>query len=194
MKIVALLLSSGLAVAAPVGATAVIDRPAAIVNGAIVWKSDLEARRMTPESPPEDVVLDQLIDEKLIVEAARDARIEIDDRDIDAAMTEIKTTNNLDDKQFAEVLGKQGYTVAGYRLDLRDQLMRLRFVNQILAPRVLVSDAEVERALEERKLPSNDANRQAARSQLRRAAMDAETTKWFADARKHARIVKRIGK
>ena len=131
----------------------------AVINDAIVLRSELEAR-MTPllgeaaqiadtkerERRIEKLrstMLDEMVSEELIVQAAETARIEVESSEVQAALDEIKTTNNLDDAQLAQALAAQGYTMSNYRTDLRRQLMRLRAVNQLVAPKVSVTDDDI---------------------------------------------------
>jgi parvulin-like peptidyl-prolyl isomerase len=88
-------------------------------------------------------VLDEMVNEELIVQAADAAKVEVDSSEVQAALDEIKQQNNLDDAGLAQALASQGYTLAGYRADLRRQLLRLRAVNQLVAPKVTITDEDV---------------------------------------------------
>jgi parvulin-like peptidyl-prolyl isomerase len=84
-----------------------------------------------------------MVNEELIVQAAEAAKIEVDSSEVQAALDEIKQQNNLDDAGLQQALAQQGYTLAGYKADLRRQLLRLRAVNQLVAPKVNVTDEDV---------------------------------------------------
>src|SRR5690606_11442066 len=71
------------------------------------------------------------------------AKIEVDSSEVQAALDEIKQQNKLDDAGLAQALASQGYTVQGYRMDLRRQLLRLRAINQLVAPKVQVTEDDV---------------------------------------------------
>jgi peptidyl-prolyl cis-trans isomerase SurA len=136
-----------------------LERVVAVVNDAIVLQSELEARLVPVRAEAEQIqdpterrrrlaklstqVLDEMVSEELIVQAAESAKIEVDSSEVQAALDEIKQQNNLDDAGLAQALASQGYTVAGYRQDLRRQLLRLRAVNQLVAPKVQVTDDDV---------------------------------------------------
>src|SRR4029077_3122684 len=51
--------------------------------------------------------------------------------------------NNLDEAGLASALSAQGYTLANYKHELRRQLLRIRAVNQLVAPKVSVTDEDV---------------------------------------------------
>jgi peptidyl-prolyl cis-trans isomerase SurA len=136
-----------------------LERVVAVVNDAIILQSELEARLVPVRAEAEQIqdaterrrrlaklssqVLDEMVSEELIVQAANDAKIEVDSSEVQAALDEIKQQNNLDDAGLAQALASQGYTVQGYRMDLRRQLLRLRAVNQLVAPKVQVTDDDV---------------------------------------------------
>jgi peptidyl-prolyl cis-trans isomerase SurA len=138
---------------------AVVDRVVAVVNDTVVLDSELRAR-LTPlvgdvqgiADPRErrrrfdklrTQMLDEMVNEELIVQAAEEARIEIESSEVDAAVDEIKKQNNLDDAGLAQALQQQGYSLSSYKTDLRRQLLRLRAVNQLVRPRVTVTDEDI---------------------------------------------------
>ena len=88
-------------------------------------------------------VLDEMVNEELIVQAADAAKVEVDSSEVQAALDEIKQQNSLDDAGLAQVLSQQGFTMANYRADLRRQLLRLRAVNQLVAPKVQITEEDV---------------------------------------------------
>jgi parvulin-like peptidyl-prolyl isomerase len=88
-------------------------------------------------------VLDEMVNEELMVQAAEAARVEVDSSEVQAALDEIKQQNNLDDAGLASALASQGYTMSSYRSDLRRQLLRLRAVNQLVSPKVQITDEDV---------------------------------------------------
>ena len=137
----------------------IVDRVVAVINDAIILDSELGSR-LTPvladaqsiTDPKERSrriqklsaqMLDEMIIEELIVQAAEEAKIEIEGAEVQAAMEEIKKQNDLDDAGLAKALAEQGYTLTTYKQDLRRQLLRLRAVNQLVRPRVQITDEDV---------------------------------------------------
>jgi parvulin-like peptidyl-prolyl isomerase len=137
----------------------IVDRVVAVVNDSIILSSELDVR-LLPLLPdlegiddPEErqrrldklrgQMLEEMINEELIVQAATEARIEVEAADVNAALDEIKKQNDLDDAQFAEALAAQGYSLAAYKNDLRRQLTRLKAVNQLVRSRVNITDDDV---------------------------------------------------
>ncbi|HEX5063388.1 MAG TPA: peptidylprolyl isomerase, partial [Kofleriaceae bacterium] len=136
-----------------------LERVVAVVNDSIILQSELEARLVPVRAEAEQIqdpterrrrlaklatqVLDEMVNDELIVQAAEAAKIEVDTSEVQAALDEIKQQNNLDDAGLAQALASQGYTVQSYRQDLRRQLLRLRAVNQLVAPKVQVTEDDV---------------------------------------------------
>lgn len=158
---VALAAASSVAPAAaqPGDGTVVVDRVAAIVNDDIILQSEV-FRRMAPlaaelerVSDPRErqrrldklqsQVIEEMIDEELIAQAAAESKLEVTAKEVQNAIDEIKTQNQLDDNQLAEALRAQGYSMSGYRADLRQQILRMRAINTIVRPKVSISDEDV---------------------------------------------------
>ena len=141
------------------GKKLIVERVVAVVNDSIIMASELEAR-MTPVrgeamqiadqkererrlAKLSTQVLDEMVNEELIVQAAEAAKVEVEASEVQAALDEIKQNNNLDDAGLAQALAAQGYTMSNYKQDLRRQLLRLRAVNQLVAPKVQVTEEDV---------------------------------------------------
>ena len=141
------------------GKKLIVERVVAVINDAIILASELEARLVPVRNEAMQIadlkererrlgklqtqVLDDMVNEELIVQAAEAAKVEVEASEVQAALDEIKQQNNLDEAGLAQVLASQGYTVAGYKTDLRRQLLRLRAVNQLVAPKVQVTEEDV---------------------------------------------------
>ena len=141
------------------GKKVVVERVIAIVNDAIVLASELDARMVPVRNEANQIadpkererrlaklssqILDEMINEELIVQAAEAAKVEVEATEVQAALDDIKQQNNLDDAGLAQVLAAQGYTLANYKQELRRQLLRLRAQNQLVGPKVQITDEDV---------------------------------------------------
>jgi peptidyl-prolyl cis-trans isomerase SurA len=137
----------------------VVERVAAVVGDALVLASEVEERvgplmadvnripdpdkRAAQATALRRQVLERLIDDELILQQAADLKLSITSDQIDASIEEIKKQNSLTDDQLREALRQQGMTMAGYRADLRRQLLRYKVLNIAVGSRVNVSDDEV---------------------------------------------------
>jgi peptidyl-prolyl cis-trans isomerase SurA len=136
-----------------------VEYVVAIVNDAIILNSELEARRVPVMTEAQQIadpkerdrriakltsqVLDEMVNDELEVQAAEAAKIEVESSEVQAALDEIKQQNNLDDTGLAAALSAQGFTLANYKQEVRRQMLRLRAENQIIAPKIQVSDEDV---------------------------------------------------
>ena len=136
-----------------------IDRVVAIVNNAVILNSELTTRvgQMSADlSSIRDAkartrrrqqlvgqVLDEMIGEELVVQAAIEAKLEVKPAEITAALDEIKKQNKLDDAGLARALAEQGTTLGSYRKEMRRQILRLRAVNSLVRPKITVTDEDV---------------------------------------------------
>jgi parvulin-like peptidyl-prolyl isomerase len=136
-----------------------VDYVVAVINDAIILNSELEVRRAPLLAETQQItdpkererriakltsqILDEMVNEEVIVQAAEQAKIEVESADVQAALDEIKQSNNLDDAGLSAALAAQGYTMAGYKHELRRQVLRYRAVNQLVAPKVNVTDEDV---------------------------------------------------
>ncbi|HUS66081.1 MAG TPA: peptidylprolyl isomerase [Kofleriaceae bacterium] len=136
-----------------------VDRVVAVINDSVIMHSEL-MRRVAPLSAELDQVsdskertrrqtkikaqvLEEMVNEELIVQAADESKIDVNAKEVQSALEEIKKQNNLDDNQLAEALRLQGYTTASYRGDVRRQILRMRATNMLVRPRVTVTDDDV---------------------------------------------------
>jgi peptidyl-prolyl cis-trans isomerase SurA len=141
------------------GKRQVVDRVVAVVNDSVILHSEL-MRRVAPltaeldevsdprernrrQDKMKSQVLDEMVNEELIVQAAAESKLEVSAKEVQGALEEIKKQNNLDDNQLAEALRMQGYTMSSYRSDVRRQILRMRATNMLVRPRVTVTDDDV---------------------------------------------------
>lgn len=137
----------------------IVDRVVAVVNTSVILDSELNIRMAPYEADVEQIedpkerarryeklrgqVLDELVNEELIYQAANEARIEVEEKELDAAIKDIRDQNKLDEQQFQQALVAQGYSYPAYRQDIRRQLTRVKAMNQLVAPKVTITDDEV---------------------------------------------------
>ncbi len=136
-----------------------VDYVVAIVNDAIILNSELEARRVPVLTEAQQIadakererriakltsqVLDEMVNDELEVQAAEAAKIEVESAEVQAALDDIKQQNNLDDAGLAGALSAQGFTLVNYKQEVRRQMLRLRAENQLIAPKIQVSEEDV---------------------------------------------------
>ena len=133
-----------------------LDQVVAIVNDGVILKSELDAKVQTVESrlnadgtplPPQSVlekrVLDQLILDRIQLQMADKAGMQISDNELNKTMKNIAQRNNMTLDQFAQALSSEGLTYAQAREQIRRQMLISRIQQKKVDARVRVTDHEV---------------------------------------------------
>ena len=169
-----------LAGVAPVAQADVIERVAAVVNDQALLLSELR-RRAAPfiEAALDGTngagerdkrlkqlysrLLQQLVDEELVEQAAKKNHVGVESAEIEAAIENVRQQNGMTEERFWEAVRAQGYNEAQYRIDVRKQLLRLKVLNQRVRSRINITEQTVRDAYDDRV-------RNARRTQRFRAA------------------------
>jgi peptidyl-prolyl cis-trans isomerase SurA len=133
----------------------VIDRVVAVVNSEIITLSDLqreEALRKRDAGHDDRQVLEDMIDRKLQMAAAKRSGMDVTDKELADAVADIMKRNTFSEvKQFEAALAKEGLTLDQYKTELREQMTLSRTFNKFVRSGIAVDEAEV-RAYYERNL------------------------------------------
>ena len=140
------------------------DYIVAVVNQELVTASEVqqrlarirdEAARNKASLPPMSTlrkqVVEALIDERVLVTNARDTGARIDDPEIDRAVANVATQNQMTLPQLRERLRQEGIPFAKFRENIRDQIMVERVREREVVSRIKVSDAEIDELIEKRR-------------------------------------------
>lgn len=149
------------------------DRPAApssrsadfivaVVNSEPITNNEVRARLVRFEQqlqqqggnpPPRDqltrLVLERLISEKAQLQVARETGIKIDDVQVDAAEQNFARQNGMEVPQLRRRLEAEGVAPAGFREDLRNQLLLGRLRDREVEQRVKVTEQDIDQYLRE---------------------------------------------
>ena len=144
------------------------DYIVAVVNQELVTAAEVQlrlarvreeaARNRTPLPPSAALrkqALDQLIDERVLITNARDSGTRVDESEIDRAVTNVATQNQLTMAQLRDRLKKEGVDYAKFRENVKDQLMVERVREREVAGRIKVSDADIDALIEQRRTGGN---------------------------------------
>jgi peptidyl-prolyl cis-trans isomerase SurA len=74
---------------------------------------------------------------------AEGAQVTIADKEVDAAVEEVKKSYNLTDDQLQQAVAREGYTLAEYREQMRKQIGRYKLISEKVRKNVKVSEADV---------------------------------------------------
>jgi len=134
----------------------IVDRIVAVVNDGVITLSELndatagievmkgddkEKRKKIIETKSK--VLDQLIEKKLVEQAANKTGISVSEKEIDNAIEDVKRQNNISHEELLRALAKNGLTVKGYREQLKEQIRQVKFVNKQFRSNIKVADEDV---------------------------------------------------
>lgn len=140
------------------------DYIAAVVNQELVTAGEVERRvgmaranaaragaRLPPDGELRRQVFDALVEERVIITAARESGVRIDDNELDRAVQSVAAQNRFTMDQLRERLRADGTDMTRFRAQLRDQLLIEKLREREVYPRIRVSDEEIERHLAERR-------------------------------------------
>jgi peptidyl-prolyl cis-trans isomerase SurA len=138
-----------------------LDRVVAIVNEGVVLQSQLDAqtamieerlREQATQLPPADVIRQQVL-ERLILQEVQMQRagrigVQVPDEMLNEALRDVAQRNNIPFEQMPAALEAQGVDYAGYREEMRREIMMQMLRQRDVYPRIYVSPRELEQALE----------------------------------------------
>ncbi len=144
----------------------IVDRVVAVVNDEVILSTELMMRvapaafelqkisdpreRARRQAKLANDVLEEMVNEQLVTQAAQSAKLDVGEKEVEAAIADLKKQNKLDDEQLADAIRMQGYTMSSYRSDVRNQILRMRAVNTLVRPRVSVTEDDVRAKYDER--------------------------------------------
>ena len=143
-----------------VGAISEYDRIIAIVNDDVIVASELDRRveqvraqlqnTGTP-SPPRQVlekqVLERVIMDRLQLQVADEVGIRVSEEQLNAAISDMASANNITLRQFRDVLRRDGIDFSLFREQIRDQIRINQVRRRNVGERIIVSDREVDNFL-----------------------------------------------
>lgn len=156
MKLALSVLALTAALQAP--ATYAENNIAAVVGRQVVTQQELQQRvqqvraQNAGQALPADLprqVLEVLVAERAQLQAAMDMGIQVSNPDIDQAQQRIAAQNGLTVVQLLQRVQQDGLSEAGYRQQLRDQLMVQRARDRVLDQRLQVTATDIQTALNE---------------------------------------------
>ncbi len=141
------------------------DYIVAVVNSELVTAVEVaqrveravaEAKRAGATLPEAEALrqqmLDGLIDERVQITYARDNGGKVDDTEVDRAVANVASQNQISVPELRNRLKAEGMDLGRFRSSLRDQLMVERLREREVNARIRVSDAEIDRAIDEQKV------------------------------------------
>jgi peptidyl-prolyl cis-trans isomerase SurA len=123
----------------------VVDRVVAVVNNEVITLSDLQREESLKKRDmvrDDRLVLEDMIDRKLQMAAAKREGVDVTDKELDDAVADIMKRNTMDIIQFSAALAQEGLTLEQYKVELREQITLSRLFNKNVRSGVNVDEAE----------------------------------------------------
>ncbi|MDR1037441.1 MAG: SurA N-terminal domain-containing protein [Deltaproteobacteria bacterium] len=138
-------------------AATTVDRIVAQVNRNVITLSELQAR-MNTLSPPQKAalsgagdlqrqVLDMMIDEELVNQAAQKIGIQVPEAEVDEAVKSVMDQNKMNADTFRRALASVGTSLPAFRNQVRLEILKNKVVSYSIMSRVVVTEEEVTRYL-----------------------------------------------
>ncbi|MBI5967860.1 MAG: peptidylprolyl isomerase [Deltaproteobacteria bacterium] len=150
----------------------IVERIVALVNNEVITLSELEesGKRLfeqiqqgtLPSEREEKLkkaraeVLDQLIENKLLEQEIKNKKIEVPERDVDAAIEDIMKANRLTENELKMALAKEGMTFSLYRRHLREDLGKMRLINREIKSKIVIKEEDLRRHHRENSIRYSD--------------------------------------
>jgi peptidyl-prolyl cis-trans isomerase SurA len=137
-------LAISIGVASAATAPVTVDRVVAVVNDEVITMSDLQREmQKRTDITEQKLMLEDMIDRKLQMDAAKRSGMAVTDKEIDEAVADIMARNKMDAKQFEAALAREGLTPEQYRAEFREQMTMSRLFNKFVRSGVSVDNAEI---------------------------------------------------
>lgn len=133
----------------------VVERIIAVINGDIITQTDLEAKLRQEGFSEERAAgpiqkeqkrsnaLNRLIDEILLKQAIEHSNIQITEEELDRAINNILQQNRMTKSQLRTEVAKKGITFEEYKEQLKLEIKKIKFVNQVISSGVKVTDRDL---------------------------------------------------
>lgn len=176
----------------PVAHAEIVDRVVAVVGNEVITMSDVKAFsaqrsanahlfESTPGAPSSSKdPLDALIREKLLKLEMERLGVTAPEAEVEAAVNDVVTRNHITLDILKGEIAKKGMTFDKYKKDLGDQLRQMKFLSQVIFPRIKIGEDEV--AKKAGANPSEQSRIQA-RMQLLQARSSEELVRYLDEAR-----------
>ncbi|MGE4497887.1 MAG: SurA N-terminal domain-containing protein [Deferribacterales bacterium] len=143
----------------------VIDRVYARVGDDVITKFDVESlnperTKAVYEIKDQDErariladytkkTLDYLVDQYVVLNAARREGVRVTDQEVDSAVKDVMEKNSITDQQLMDVLARENRTMAQYKWQIKMDILSARVRSRVLAPKVVVTDDEIIRFIKD---------------------------------------------
>ncbi len=162
---------------ASTAAAEVVERVVAVVGTEIITLSDL--KKFSANGSRQDP-LDALIREKLLKAEMERLGVAATAAEIEAAIQDVAKRNNITVGILKGELARKGVAFEQYKKDLGGQIRQMKFLSQVIFPRIKLSEDEIIRKAGPK---ASEEARMKARFELMQARSSEELAKYLDEAR-----------
>ena len=187
----------------------VVDRIVAVVNDELISYTMLNeafkpyekrileqnysfSQEMTMRFEFRERVINQMVDEKLTEQEVRRLGIKIGSDEVDAAIEQTKSMNSLTDEQLRKSLAEEGLTMAAYKKNMRNQLLRTRLIQYEVKSKIIVTQEDIESYYNTNKSEFGDKPLEEVTDGVREKVYQSQAEKkfktWLTDLRGKAHV------
>lgn len=143
------------------------DYIAVVVNQELVTAGEIDRRmeraqaeaargaRLPPEPELRRMMLDALIDERVMISNARESGMRVDDGEVDRAIQSIAAQNQITLPVLRQRLAAEGTDYFRFRANVREQIMIERLREREVYQRIKVADEDIDKYLEDQRAAAN---------------------------------------
>ena len=143
-----------------------MERIVALVNNEVITLSELEeagarlfhqvkettlpSERAEKLRKAREEILDQLIENKILEQEIKKKKVEVPDRDVDAAIADIMKQNRMTENELKTALAKEGMTFSVYQRHIREDLGKMRLVNWEIKSKIVLKEEDLRKIYQEK--------------------------------------------
>lgn len=144
----------------------VIERIVALVNNEVITLTELEeagahlfqqikestrpAERQEKLKKAQREVLEQLIESKLLEQEIKKRKVDVSEKEVDAAIAEIMKHNHMSENELKMALAKEGLTYFAYRQRIRNDLGKIRLINREIKSKLVITEEDIKKIYQEK--------------------------------------------
>ncbi len=154
-----LLFTGGILLFHPSVSGEICNRVVAIVNDEVVTLYELDTMIQLLTGTPskqlknksEEIyiktrqkVLDDLVDQKIVLEKIKELKIEVTAKEVDQAIERVKADNQFTQEDLLAELKEQGNNYESYRKSIKEELERIQLINYEVKSKIILREEEIE--------------------------------------------------
>lgn len=133
----------------------IVDKVVAVVGSEIITLSDVQKFKSAKSLSKSNLsigssvntsntdALQSLIDEKLMDQEMDRLQITVTPEDVNSAIQEVLQRNKASLEELKRELAKKNISFESYKTQLRSQIRRMKFMGQVIYPRVKMTETEI---------------------------------------------------